>query len=67
LIDVYHDYPDFSVHITFFECAIDKSKIALLDHKKIVWKSAKDLKTLDWAEADLPVVNLLYYQEKKFI
>jgi 8-oxo-dGTP diphosphatase len=47
-----------------FECAIDKSKITLFDHKKIVWKSAKDLKTLDWAEADLPVVNLLYHQEK---
>lgn len=64
LVDVYHDYPDFSVHITFFECAIDKSKITLLDHKKIVWKSAKDLKTLDWAEADLPVVNLLCYKGK---
>ncbi|MCH7303916.1 (deoxy)nucleoside triphosphate pyrophosphohydrolase [Acinetobacter sp. NIPH 1869] len=59
LMDVYHDYPDFSVHITFFECAIDKNKIALLDHKKIIWKAAKELKTLDWAEADLPVVNLL--------
>lgn len=62
LIDVYHDYPDFSVHITFFECAIDKSKIVLFDHKKIVWKAAKELKTLDWAEADLPVVNLLCNQ-----
>ncbi|WP_025094625.1 (deoxy)nucleoside triphosphate pyrophosphohydrolase [Acinetobacter soli] len=62
LMDVYHDYPDFSVHITFFECAIDKNKIALLDHKKIIWKAAKELKTLDWAEADLPVVNLLSHQ-----
>ncbi|WP_032865072.1 (deoxy)nucleoside triphosphate pyrophosphohydrolase [Acinetobacter higginsii] len=62
LIDIYHDYPDFSVHITFFECAIDKSKITLFDHNKVVWKSAKELKTLDWAEADLPVVNLLYNQ-----
>jgi len=63
LIDVYHSYPDFNVHITFFECTLDKKKITLLDHEKIVWKSAEELNTLDWAEADVPVVELLHQRD----
>lgn len=59
LLDAYHHYPDFSVHITFFECALNRKQITMLDHKQIVWKSAKELKSLDWAEADIPAVELL--------
>ena len=60
LLDVYHHYPDFNVHITFFECVLGKTQITMLDHKQIIWKSAKELKSLDWAEADVPAVNILY-------
>lgn len=59
LLDVYHHYPDFSVHITFFEGLIDNKQITLSDHRQILWLSTNELKSLDWAEADLPVVDLL--------
>lgn len=59
LLDVYHHYPDFSIHITFFEGLIDNKQITLSDHRKILWLSTNELKSLDWAEANLPVVDLL--------
>lgn len=59
LMDVYHEYPDFNVHLHFFECSTLKSKIKLLEHNSIKWCSLNELKNLDWAEADLPVVECL--------
>ncbi len=59
LMDVYHQYPDFNVHISFFECSILKSNIKLIEHNSIVWCSINELKNLDWAKADLPAVEFL--------
>ena len=52
-----HQYPAVSVTLYPFVCAIESGEIVLHEHAAIVWLSPKDLHTLDWAEADLPVVE----------
>ncbi|HEY9184508.1 MAG TPA: (deoxy)nucleoside triphosphate pyrophosphohydrolase [Salegentibacter sp.] len=42
-----------------FRCALQTFEIVLLEHSKVEWLPIEELKTLDWAEADIPIVN--YY------
>ncbi|QER40852.1 (deoxy)nucleoside triphosphate pyrophosphohydrolase [Acinetobacter suaedae] len=57
---VKHCYPDFNVEITFFACnLIDNNNLSNLEHEKIIWMKAPELTSLDWAAADIPIVNLL--------
>jgi 8-oxo-dGTP diphosphatase len=54
---VSHSYPDFSVTLYPFSCKIRSGEITLLEHKAMVWQAVEELHTLDWAEADLPVIR----------
>jgi len=57
---VKHCYPDFNVEITFFACnLIDNNNFSSFEHEKIIWMEAQELISLDWAAADMPIVNLL--------
>ncbi|SFN80785.1 (deoxy)nucleoside triphosphate pyrophosphohydrolase [Salegentibacter flavus] len=42
-----------------FRCTLQTFEIVLLEHSKLEWLPIEKLKTLDWAKADIPVVN--YY------
>lgn len=42
-----------------FRCTLQTFEIVLLEHSKLEWLPIEKLKTLDWAEADIPIVN--YY------
>ena len=53
---VNHAYPDFSVTLYPFICAIASGTITLHEHKTISWLSPARLASLDWAEADLPII-----------
>ncbi|MCF9045739.1 (deoxy)nucleoside triphosphate pyrophosphohydrolase [Acinetobacter nectaris] len=58
--NVKHCYPDFNVDIAFFACnLIDNNNLSNLEHEKIIWMEAQELISLDWAAADIPIVNLL--------
>jgi 8-oxo-dGTP diphosphatase len=52
-----HDYPAFTVTLYPFICSIDSGEIVLLEHAAISWLPPEQLHTLDWAEADLPVIG----------
>lgn len=57
---VEHQYPDFSVHITFYECRILENQfLKKIDHHCISWLLKNQLHKLDWADADIPIVELL--------
>jgi 8-oxo-dGTP diphosphatase len=57
---VQHEYPDFKVEITFFSCNfVDNYQYVNFDHEEIIWLPAAELALLDWAAADLPIVDLL--------
>lgn len=42
-----------------FRCTLQTFEIVLLEHSRLEWLPIEKLKTLDWAEADIPIVN--YY------
>lgn len=53
-----HHYPMFTVTLYPFVCSIESGEIILHEHAAIVWLLPDQLKTLDWAEADLPVIEV---------
>ena len=57
---VYHDYPDFSIVMHVFTCKINSDeKPVLTEHLSYLWMDSADLYDLDWAAADVPIVETL--------
>ena len=52
-----HHYQTFAVTLYPFVCSIESGEIVLHEHAAITWLPAESLHTLDWAEADLPVIE----------
>lgn len=52
-----HNYPTFTVTLYPFICTITSGAIRLYEHNAIEWLSPDKLYSLDWAEADLPVID----------
>ncbi|GAM09433.1 CTP pyrophosphohydrolase [Geobacter sp. OR-1] len=52
----YH-YPEFAVTLHPFVCKIESGEIVLHEHAAIRWLPPEQLLDLDWAEADLPVIQ----------
>jgi 8-oxo-dGTP diphosphatase len=52
-----HHYPMFTVTLYPFLCLIESGEIVLHEHSAIVWLPPVELTSLDWAEADLPVIK----------
>jgi len=50
------DYGSFSVTLHPFVCEITEGDIILHEHKAIKWLAPAELPSLDWAEADFPVI-----------
>lgn len=51
-----HRYPAFTVTLYPFICSIAEGEITLAEHAAIAWLPPEDLLTLDWAEADAPIL-----------
>ena len=52
-----HQYPTFSVTLHPFICSIDSGTIVLHEHAAITWLPPEKLHFLDWADADIPVIE----------
>jgi len=55
-VSTYH-YPTFSVTLYPFICKIASGEIVLHEHAAMVWVLPEELQGLDWAEADLTVIE----------
>ncbi|MCF6154528.1 MAG: (deoxy)nucleoside triphosphate pyrophosphohydrolase [Candidatus Brocadia sp.] len=55
---VTHSYQTFSVTLHPFICTIIAGEITLHEHAAFAWLNPQELHTLDWAEADVPVIQL---------
>jgi len=51
-----HHYPTFTVTLYPYVCTITAGEIVIHEHASIVWLPLDELHSLDWAEADLPVI-----------
>ena len=52
-----HHYADFTVTLYPFVCQLATAEIVLREHAAIQWLAPAQLMTLDWAAADLPVIE----------
>ena len=59
LITVTHAYPDFSITMTAFLCTAAFPTFVMNEHVSFEWKNVKDLKELDWAAADVGIVDAI--------
>ncbi|MEK9998128.1 MAG: (deoxy)nucleoside triphosphate pyrophosphohydrolase [Cryomorphaceae bacterium] len=59
LMTVEHTYPDFHLTMHVFKCILDQGEITLNEHVALKWLSIDELDQLDWAAADIPVVEFL--------
>ncbi len=56
---VIHEYPDFELTMHSFICEVDNKDITLKEHIDSKWLTLENLQSIDWAAADLPIVNKL--------
>lgn len=52
-----HQYPTLTVTLYPFICSIESGEIVLHEHSAMNWLPPSQLHTLDWAAADLPVIE----------
>lgn len=52
-----HSYDTFTVTLYPFVCSMERGSITLHEHDAVVWLPPHELQTLDWLEADQPVLE----------
>lgn len=63
LLTVDHTYLDFAITMHAYLCKVDTPDFVMKEHVGFKWLSPNELDTLDWAEADKPIVEWLKKQE----
>lgn len=58
-LTVKHEYPDFILEMHSFICECKNNTVTLTEHIDFKWLDISELNTLDWAAADVPIVNKL--------
>jgi 8-oxo-dGTP diphosphatase len=56
---VVHNYPDFELTMHSYICEVETKKLTLNEHINLEWLTLNELKKLDWAAADIPIVDKL--------
>lgn len=62
-LSVVHQYPDFELTMHSFICEVDTKELTLTEHISHKWLKKEELHILDWAEADLPIVEKLMHND----
>ena len=52
-----YQYPTITVTLHPFICSIEAGEIVLNEHAAITWLAPNNLHSLDWAAADIPVIE----------
>jgi 8-oxo-dGTP diphosphatase len=58
-LTVVHEYPDFELTMHSFLCEVDSKKLTLHEHVDHKWLKINEIIALDWAAADIPIVDKL--------
>ena len=59
VIKVEHQYPDFCITLDAYYCTADNTKFNMNEHISNKWCSREELKSLDWAAADISIVQAI--------
>ena len=60
---VHHQYPDFFITMHSFICPVEHKDITLTEHVDQRWLTIDQLHSLDWAAADIPIVEKLQTEQ----
>ena len=63
-MDVVHEYPDITVHLTLFHASIAEGTIRLLEHNAIAWITPTEIPDYDFCPADQDINERI--QAEKF-
>ncbi|MBK7957003.1 MAG: (deoxy)nucleoside triphosphate pyrophosphohydrolase [Bacteroidetes bacterium] len=58
-ITVNHVYPDFEITMATYLCSCQNNELVLTEHVDFKWLTKDKLSELDWAAADVPIVEKL--------
>lgn len=58
-LTITHQYPDFHITMHSFICESNDTEVTLTEHINFQWLGKEELNKLDWAAADIPIVNKL--------
>ena len=59
LVTVNYEYPDFSISLKAFLCTASTPSFHMNEHIAYKWSTKEDLSALDWAAADVAVVEAI--------
>jgi 8-oxo-dGTP diphosphatase len=62
-LSVQHAYPDITITLHSFLCNCENPSLTLTEHLNYKWLSIGELKELEWAAADEPIVRKLEEME----
>jgi 8-oxo-dGTP diphosphatase len=62
-LKVIHQYPDFELTMHSFICEVESQELTLKEHIDQKWLKINELYALDWAAADIPIVDKLVSNE----
>lgn len=54
---VNHTYPDFTLTMNSYICKVDKKDFVMKEHVDFKWLRKEELNQLDWALADIPIME----------
>ena len=56
-MDVPHEYPDLTVHLTLFNAEIAEGKPQMLEHNDIRWITSREIPDYDFCPADVEILS----------
>lgn len=59
VVDVTHEYPDLTVHLTLIRARIASGEIALYEHQDARWVTAQEVSSFSLCPADAEMVELI--------
>lgn len=62
-LTVEHSYPDFNLTMHSYICDVTTTDLTLTEHLDAKWLLSQNLESLDWAAADIPIVEKLINSE----
>lgn len=57
LLPTTYQYPLFTITLYPFVCSIQSGEVTLHEHAALSWLPPRELRALDWADADVPIVD----------
>ena len=63
-MDVVHEYPDITVHLTLFHASIAEGTIRLLEYNAISWITPAEIPDYDFCPADKDINKMIRKMEK---